>query len=300
MHFFESLNGLALLAVAIVALCGFLLHQRGNARTQSIGAFMQMAAVLGALTLVMMQQHEANGKVAQTWSTLEKIRLHEMKNYEEPGGCDLMVEAHRAAVEESGQFVNEHLWRVRSFPDRFQLLANSMTLVDPKLKGLYCEFGVMEGESINFLAKHTSAMIHGFDSFEGLPETWVGGAKRAMDLGGKLPKVEPNVQLHKGWFDKTLPVWKEGNPGPIAFMHVDSDLYSSAKCIFDVLGERIVPGTIIQFDDYLYLPGWKQLEHKAFTEFVEARKIRFEYTGFNRRGSQLAVKILEVGSSQGR
>ena len=82
----------------------------------------------------------------------------------------------------------------------------------------------------------------------------------------------------------------------MAFMHVDCDLYSSTKTVFDVLGDRVVAGTIIQLDDYFNYPGWQQGEHKAFQEFVESRQLTFEYLGYYRHGAALAVRILTVGS----
>ena len=75
-----------------------------------------------------------------------------------------------------------------------------------------------------------------------------------------------NVVLHKGWFDETVPDFAETHKEAIAFMHVDSDIYSSAKTIFTHLGDRIVPGTVIQFDEYFNYPGWKNHEYKGFQE----------------------------------
>lgn len=43
------------------------------------------------------------------------------------------------------------------------------------VKGHYLEFGVFTGGTIKFMAKRVNgAVIHGFDSFEGLPEDWGG------------------------------------------------------------------------------------------------------------------------------
>ena len=83
-----------------------------------------------------------------------------------------------------------------------------MPSANVQLNGLLIEFGVWKGRSINYFAKRVSETIYGFDSFEGLKEDWSGWgfAKGAFDLGGKLPKVENNVILIKGWFDKTLQV----------------------------------------------------------------------------------------------
>lgn len=67
---------------------------------------------------------------------------------------------------------------------------------------LYLEFGVYQGDSMRYWAealKNPSAHLHGFDSFQGLPE--VGGTweKGAFDTEGTIPVVEdPRVQFFKG------------------------------------------------------------------------------------------------------
>ena len=110
-------------------------------------------------------------------------------------------------------------------------------------------------------------------------------------------KVRDNVKLHKGWFNESLPVWVNEHLGPILFMHLDADLYTSTKTIFEVLGDRVVPGTVIQFDEYFNYPGWQQGEYKAFEEFVEARQMTFEYLGYCGRDEQVAVRILTVAAT---
>jgi hypothetical protein len=55
-----------------------------------------------------------------------------------------------------------------------------------------------------------------------------------------LPRVEKNVKLIKGWFDKTLPTFIQKEKRDIAYLHVDCDLYSSTKTIFEALGNQIV------------------------------------------------------------
>jgi hypothetical protein len=201
------------------------------------------------------------------------------------------------ACEESAHFVLENMSNCPAFPDRYALLDHSLASVDPRLNGLYCEFGVYTGISVNFIASGTDQTIHGFDSFKGNPETWRADIPKGMFEVSELPKVRHNVQLHTGWFEDSLPIWAEEFPGPIAFMHLDADLYSSTKTVFDILGDRIVPGTVIQFDEYFNYPGWQTKgEYKAFQEFCEARQIKFEYLGYCDQHEQLAVRIVSVGA----
>jgi hypothetical protein len=159
--------------------------------------------------------------------------------------------------------------------------------------GLVCEFGVFEGESLNYIAARIpQQMVFGFDSFEGLPERW----REAFDpgaftTGGRLPQVRPNVSLLKGWFDETLPAFAARHPGPTAFLHVDCDLYSSTRCIFEHLGGSLVPGSVIVFDEYFNYPGWEQHEFRAFSEFAAARRLRYEYLAYNRLHEQVALRV---------
>ena len=68
--------------------------------------------------------------------------------------------------------------------------------------------------------------------------------RRPSTRAASLPKVKENVELHKGWFNESLPPFLEQHPGPVAFIHVDCDLYSSTKTLLDLLAPRIRPGTV--------------------------------------------------------
>ena len=112
--------------------------------------------------------------------------------------------------------------------------------------------------------------VHGFDSFEGLPEPWTGWTVDRGGFGGEgLPKVEPNVELHVGWFDDTLGPFLADHPGDVSFVHIDSDIYSSARTILRGLADRLQPGSVIVFNEYFNYPNWKQHEFRAFQEFCE-------------------------------
>ncbi|NQT17318.1 MAG: class I SAM-dependent methyltransferase [Planctomycetes bacterium] len=202
------------------------------------------------------------------------------------------------ACDRTAVFVISHMSKTPSLPNKYALLDCSLQAVEDDSDGLYCEFGVYTGDTINYIAQRAPQhAIHGFDSFEGLPETWrTGFAEGAFTMAG-LPRVRENVELHKGWFDQSLPVWAEAHPGPVAFLHLDADLYSSTKTVFDILGDRIVPGTVIQFDEYFNYPGWQEGEFKAFGEFVDSRRIEFEYLAYCDQHEQVSVRILQVGAS---
>jgi hypothetical protein len=160
-------------------------------------------------------------------------------------------------------------------------------------RGLVCEFGVFQADSTNYLARGLrDRRIFGFDSFEGLPEAWRPEFDAGMfSTGGRLPDVEPNVSLIKGWFDQTLPRFAAEHHGPVALLHIDCDLYSSTRCVFDHLGDRIRPGSVLVFDEFFNYPGWEEHEYRAFNEFVEERRLSWEYLCYNGEHEQVAILI---------
>jgi len=175
----------------------------------------------------------------------------------------------------------------------------NLALKDVSATGHYLEFGVYKGGTTRHLAKSVppSQIINGFDSFEGLRESWSGSPTR-FNAGGRLPQVPQNVTLHKGYFEDSLPSWVEKNPGNVSFLHIDCDLYSSTKTIFECLKDRIVPGTVIVFDEYFNYPNWKAHEFRAFQEFVATFHVRYDYLAYAR--FQVAVKIREIGITPAR
>jgi hypothetical protein len=62
-------------------------------------------------------------------------------------------------------------------------------------------------------------------------------------------------------------------------MHVDCDLYSSTKTIFDALGSRLQPGTIIVFDELVSYTSWEQGEWKALHELCMQTGMQFDWIG---------------------
>lgn len=155
------------------------------------------------------------------------------------------------------------------------------------MSGLFCEFGVCEGRTISMIANTwKTKSIYGFDSFQGLPETWerTDGSfgQGFFSTNGLLPQVPENVQLIKGLFSESLPVFcKSHAPEKIAFMHIDCDLYSSTKCIFDVLYEHDMfsDRTLVVFDELVNYSTFKDHELKAFYEFLTRSKYTVEWIG---------------------
>jgi O-methyltransferase len=121
-----------------------------------------------------------------------------------------------------------------------------------------------------------------FDTFEGLPApssqdpdfeiadlftgTCVGTLGEVRGLFDRL-SVADDVTFVKGLFQETLPA----NPiRQIAVLHIDGDWYESVKVCLESLYDKVVPGGVIQLDDYGYWEGAR----KAVDEFMERRGIR--------------------------
>lgn len=190
----------------------------------------------------------------------------------------LKERAHRETLD----FIGERMPEAIAFDTPRELMDHALGLA--RIDGLYCEFGVNEGGTIRYIArKKPNVTIHGFDSFEGLPEDWSGNMMAAgyFNRKGRMPKVPDNVTLHRGWFDVTAPKFASEHSAPLAFLHVDCDLYSSTRTIFEALGDHIVPGTVIVFDEYFNYPNWKAHEHRAFQEYEARSGRRFSYIGYS-------------------
>jgi len=186
--------------------------------------------------------------------------------------------------------------------ERAFLLAQ--TLNSCTVDGVACEFGVSTGTTITQIANHfNTEVVYGFDSFEGLPEIWplsdyFSVPQGRMSTGGNLPEVPNNASLVKGWYNETLPEWLKENQKNIKFLHLDSDLYSSTLTVLNLCNSLIVPGTVIQFDEFYpwgedlldIFVKWEEWEYKALKEWTEINDREFEPLHRNNY-FQCAIKI---------
>ena len=155
---------------------------------------------------------------------------------------------------------------------------------------LYLEFGVFEGESMRYWAsriKNPKANLHGFDSFEGLPETWnMDMRKGYFSTNGAFPKIcDRRVKFFKGWFEQTLPSYV-APPHQKLVVDMDADLYSSTAYVLAQLRPLVVPGTYIYFDEF----ADRFNELRAFAEFVENTGMKFEMLGANGKLSKVVFQ----------
>jgi len=197
------------------------------------------------------------------------------------------------SLESSANFVITNMPSAISFDDVWEY--RSFLMQEAAVDGYFLEFGVADGNTLDFWArKHPQLKFFGFDSFKGLPEDWKPGFKKGRFDQEILPKFPDNVNLVPGWFSETVSnfVAEYQEIDQISFIHIDCDLYSSTKTIFDNLGNLIKSGAIIAFDEYFNYPGWEGHEHKAFLEFCDKFHVNFDYIAYVENGNQVAVRIL--------
>ncbi|MEQ9369028.1 MAG: hypothetical protein RIG63_08345 [Coleofasciculus chthonoplastes F3-SA18-01] len=164
--------------------------------------------------------------------------------------------------------------------------------------GMCAEFGVFRGHSINKCASIIpERQWYGFDSFEGFESDWntyqdnYSVHKTAFSLKGGLPKLEhENISLIKGYYSQSLPKFLSGlTPDQyFSLVHIDCDIFEAAKCIFQNLGNRFIPGTIIVLDESVGLCGISDVL-KAFYDFVRTNDIKFQWLGSGKGPNEFTV-----------
>jgi hypothetical protein len=144
---------------------------------------------------------------------------------------------------------------------------------------LYLEFGVFEGDATRYWSKillNPNSNLHGFDSFEGLPENWIPECPKGhFSTGGRIPQIDDKrVKFFKGWFEETLPGY-EFPEHEVLVINLDADLYSSTIYVLSKLKDKIVPGTYIYFDEFSHM----EHEFRAFNEFIKETGMKFSLVG---------------------
>lgn len=182
----------------------------------------------------------------------------------------------------------------RLFTGPFTILEEALASARPN--GLVCEFGVFHGKSIRILASMVGQdIVDGFDTFEGIPEAWGDDPAGTYTAAAEIPPVPDNVRFHVGLFSDTLPGYvaslEPPEDLPVRLINVDCDLYQGTVEILHHLANRIGPGCVICFDEYLMTPTWPEDEYKAFQEACAKFKWEYEYLSFSLFSKQVVVRI---------
>jgi hypothetical protein len=118
--------------------------------------------------------------------------------------------------------------------------------------------------------------------------------------------MEGKVYFYKGLFRDTIPIFIEqqqkqaadhiGDDGNmvLAYANIDCDLYSSTLEVLEAMHGRIVPGTILVFDEYIGHPSWRQDEFRAWRECCKRFGWQYEYLAFSLFTKQAVVRITDA------
>lgn len=139
---------------------------------------------------------------------------------------------------------------------------------------IYLEFGVFGGSSFEWWLSHNKnkqSVFYGFDTFEGLPESW-GGFYDKGDMQANVPQIKDSRGAFvKGLFQDTLIPFIDKNRNtlaekPLRIIHLDADLYSSTLFTLHQLLPFLRKGDLILFDEF----NVPMHEFKAYLEFTES------------------------------
>jgi ABC-type polysaccharide/polyol phosphate transport system ATPase subunit/peptidoglycan/LPS O-acetylase OafA/YrhL len=203
--------------------------------------------------------------------------------------------AEKAAAADTARLVREVMPEARRFDDPIATLKYGLALAAGQ-DGMALEFGVWSGRTLRVITEGRDGKnVFGFDSFEGLPEDWRDGFPAGTFAMDQPPEVL-GAELVTGLFAETLPAFLHDHPEPVAFLHIDADLYSSARTVLEHAGPRLRPGSVVVFDEYFNYPGWREHEYRAWQEYVAETGIGYRYEAYTRGNEQVVVRVTEVGT----
>jgi predicted O-methyltransferase YrrM len=211
------------------------------------------------------------------------------------GRRDLLAAGERDAALSSARWALEVMPTARTFTDPHSTLRYGLEIA-PR-GGMALEFGVFAGRSLRIIAEARGGHeVYGFDSFQGLPEDYRSHVRAGAFALGAPPDVE-GADLVVGWFHETLPGFLAAHPGPVDFLHVDGDLYSSAVTVLDAVGPRLRSGSVVVFDEFFNFPGWQGHEYKAWQDWLARTGATASYEAYTLNNEQVVVRITDPGTA---
>ena len=156
----------------------------------------------------------------------------------------------------------------------------------------YLEFGVCGGLSFNWWLEHNKnndSRFFGFDTFEGLPESF--GHFKKGDMAVALESLginDPRASFYKGLFQETLVPFLENYKNERRkVIHMDADIFSATIFSLSQLYRVLNDGDIILFDEFAV----PKHEFMAFKIFTESFYMDYEVIAAANNYLFLAVKI---------
>lgn len=160
-----------------------------------------------------------------------------------------------------GPFADLARTRAR-YLSRDKVLEIAMGLVS-SVPGAVVEFGIGKGFSARTIRACTDKHVYALDSFEGLRERFENAQVGAF--AGPVPDV-PGVNIVKGFFEDTCDEALRTAIGPVAFAHMDADLYSSTLFALHWIAPLLVDGSLILFDEFT---GGERSEARALAQWQQ-------------------------------
>ncbi len=190
---------------------------------------------------------------------------------------------------------NDFYRPVRNYDDRYKLFENVIQKENLDKEAItYIEFGVSQAHSFRWWLKANSnsdSKFYGFDTFEGLPESW--GTYKKGDMTALIPDInETRVEFFKGLFQDTLYDFINTHDlknGTRKIIHLDADLFSSTIFVLSTLAQYLNDGDILFFDEF-NVPNH---EFYAFKIFTDTFYIKYELLGAVNNFYQVAFKIIK-------
>lgn len=181
------------------------------------------------------------------------------------------------------------------FPDR---LAQYQYVIDRYGLGGpidFLEFGVFRGESMRWWLAHNTdpaSRFIGFDTFTGLPESWVGLPPGTFSADGKLPEFnDSRASLEIGLFQETLVGFLKRYPlERRTAIHLDADLYSATLFVLSTLMPHIKPGDVVLFDEIGSAYGVTH-EFRALCDIESSFGLRYRVLAGADRFVRAAIEI---------
>jgi predicted O-methyltransferase YrrM len=206
---------------------------------------------------------------------------------------DLLAVGERDAALSSAKYAQQVMSAARIFVDPESTLRHGLEIAPHG--GMALEFGVFQGRSLRIIAAaRPEGDVYGFDSFAGLPEDYRSHVRAGAFAVDERPDV-PGADLVVGWFDDTLPSFLVEHPGPVDFLHVDGDLYSSAVTVLKLVGPRLHAGSVIVFDEFFNFPGWEDHEFRAWQEHLAATGAEVTYEAYTVNNEQVVARVRHPG-----
>jgi O-methyltransferase len=195
--------------------------------------------------------------------------------------------------QQKNKFFNDFFVADRDHARRYKLyehVIKTESVADSPIT--YLEFGVSEGFSFRWWAnanKHPESTFYGFDTFDGLPESW--GTYNKGDMSAGVPDTSDHrCAFIKGLFQDTLFEFIKSHSltGGRKIIHLDADLFSSTLFVLTSLAPYMQKGDILFFDEF-NVPNHEWMAYRIFTDSFY---VKTEILGAVNNYYQVAFKII--------